>query len=260
MDRFGCFMQNQEIVFDKYLTRGSDYHWRQINKRLFFAFNSFVFARYHFFVNELKRSLFQKKMNIIDFGCGDGVQLYLIKKALHMEMELFGVDTCEESLRVAKEKTGGTFVKSTVSEVPYEESRFDVAISCDVIEHVLNPEKMIDEMRRVVVHGGIIIIGTPIKYTENPLDAMHVKEFFPMEFAQLFAPEKFEIIKHVQTHPLIYVLLYNLGIRFLKINILPFRYLFNFFTIVFHKNPFEKVSSFGHTLMAYQYIVLKVIK
>ena len=76
----------KEIEFQKYKTRGADYHWRQISKRDILKYNAFVHARYTIIVNHLKKIIdnyhksTEENIRILDMGCGDGVLLYLLSK------------------------------------------------------------------------------------------------------------------------------------------------------------------------------------
>jgi hypothetical protein len=43
---------------------------------------------------------------------------------------------------------------------------------------------MLREMWRVLAPAGILVLTTPIRYTEVPLDRMHVQEWFPGQLEQ----------------------------------------------------------------------------
>lgn len=83
--------------------------------------------------------------------------------------EIYGVDISSERIERAKEKSKDEpdrdnihFYKCDIDEgLPFNDSFFD-AISCiSVLEHVLNPPNVLDEIRRVLKLGGTFIVQVP---------------------------------------------------------------------------------------------------
>ncbi len=235
---------DKEIVFSKYKTQGPNYHYRQINKKNLKEFNAYVFARYALEIDLLRKIFNESKKDIyriLDIGCGDGVLIYLIvKKFRKKDIELFGIDSSEIAIEVAKEKIPlAEFKIANLYDLPFEENYFDIIISSDVIEHVSEANKMLSEIRRVGKKGSYILIGTPIKYTEKPLDRNHYHEFFPDEYKRVL-DDFFQGIKIIQSHSLTYALLYNKVSSIFKYNFLIYRAIINFIAIFLKKNPFLK--------------------
>jgi 2-polyprenyl-3-methyl-5-hydroxy-6-metoxy-1,4-benzoquinol methylase len=259
-------MEEKEKKFKKYNVRGADYHWRQINKRNLLRFNAYLFARYQIVVEEIKKILATeptklKTINLIDLGCGDGVQVHLINEFLKKEIphrNIFGIDVSDDALSIAQEKnTKGIFKNESVYATTFPDNFFDFTVSSDVIEHVQDPQKMVSEAVRITKKGGHIIIGTPIKFTEKPLDKMHVHEFFPHEFRKLFESDDVEITRAVQSHPFFYYVLYAKTFTWFGRKKHLFVPLINIFSSLTGKNPFLKSQSGPDEPMSYQYIILK---
>ena len=233
---------NKEIQFGKYEKRSADYHYQQINKGNLRKFNAFTEARYIKHINLLKKYLkilnFEKNelINVLDIGCGDGVLLYLLETQIKdYKFNIHGIDLSEKALEVAKNKIpDGNFVKTDIYNSTFQDNNFDLVISSDVIEHVNHPDKMLSEIKRVAKKDALIIIGTPIRYTEKPLDTMHVKEFFQQEFINLIS-EYFNFIELEESHKQILFLKYIKQSKLLKIRIN--RYLFNLMCVL-GANPF----------------------
>ncbi|MBV5220705.1 class I SAM-dependent methyltransferase [Staphylococcus hominis] len=110
---------------------------------------------------------------VLEAGCGDGAILFkLIEK---YKIEGHGIDISENAKSIATEymiKTGIKFkyVIGDVQKLPYPQNTFDTVISLGVIEHFLNPDKVMNEMYRVLKTNGHLILMTPNKYSFGILD------------------------------------------------------------------------------------------
>lgn len=250
----------KEIEFNKYKTRGADYHYRQINKKKIFDFNSFVYARYSIHVqmiaDHIEKNLNEKdKIKILDVGCGDAVLLYMLKKKIkNKKFKIFGVDLSKIALDVAREKVpDGEFIESDVYSYNLQDNFFDIVISSDVIEHVNHPERMLTEIKRVLKPAGFLVIGTPIRYTEKPLDTNHFQEFYQEEFVSLVS-EYFSETKIHESHNTFHTLLYTKPFKIFKWNFLLLRYFYNILNIVFGINFFSKKRNNKNQLFSYMFV------
>jgi ubiquinone biosynthesis O-methyltransferase len=110
----------------------------------------------------LKEAIEGKK--ILEVGCGNGdFSNYL---SLHYNANITGVDFSNESIKIANQKkdsfntTTSSFKVSNAENLLFENEEFDIVISCECLEHVPSPQKMIDELYRVVKKGGRVILTT----------------------------------------------------------------------------------------------------
>ena len=254
-----------EIKFGKYQTRGPDYHYKDIDSSNIATFNAYVFARYQIELElisiALKKYYNKNYVKILDIGCGDAVLFYLLnQKIKDYNLELYGVDSSDSALSVAREKNPKVFFKeSDVYSIPFEDNYFDMIISSDVIEHVVEAKKVLSEIKRVGKKKSIIIIGTPIRHTEIPRDKMHYYEFFPQEFKDLLN-DFFSDVKIIQSHKLRYLLLYNQMLSIFGINKPVFRYLINILTVYFKRNPFLKIKRNDNEIYSYMFGIGKITK
>ncbi len=100
--------------------------------------------------------------SILDVGCGGG----LFAEALAREgCRVAGADPSEESVAVAREHAsaegmGNNYVVARGEDLPFGEASFDVVVCCDVLEHVDDPQRVIDECARVLRAGGLFLYDT----------------------------------------------------------------------------------------------------
>jgi ubiquinone/menaquinone biosynthesis C-methylase UbiE len=52
-------------------------------------------------------------------------------------------------------------IAADVQQIPFADESFDYVVSSEVIEHVIEPEKAIHEMCRVLKRGGYLALTTP---------------------------------------------------------------------------------------------------
>ncbi len=249
-----------EIQFEKYKKRGADYHYVQINKRNIKEYRPSVEARYIMHINLIALLLKQKEITkkqeiyILDVGCGDGALLYLLNKKLtNYTFKIHGVDLSEDALTVAKKKIPNAELKNTDAyNLLFPNNYFDIVISSDVIEHVNLPNKMLGDIQRVTKHDGEVIIGTPIRYTEKPLDNMHFQEFFQNDFLKLMSVF-FNNAKLFESHNLFHVLNYQQTFNFLGLKIGIKRYKYNILSIL-GNNLFLKKRKNKNDIFTYMFV------
>jgi ubiquinone/menaquinone biosynthesis C-methylase UbiE len=122
---------------------------------------------------------------VLDIACGAGYgSSYLAGCGAVM---VVGVDISESALTYACNhymRDNLHFLQGDAVRLPFEDSEFDVIVSFETIEHIVQFQEYVKEMKRVLTPRGIFICSTPhIKYTRHPV--YHVKEFSPEEFFSL---------------------------------------------------------------------------
>ena len=151
------------------------------------VFNAYQQARYDWI---LKMAGDVRGKKVLDVGCGGGSFVYLLAKAgadaTGVENEELGLEFARENLAsVGGENLHYAFVHGSANELPFKPESFDVVVSCEVIEHLEEPENMLSEVSRVLKKGGKFILTTPYRLTEIPQDPNHVKEYFPEELKKM---------------------------------------------------------------------------
>lgn len=98
---------------------------------------------------------------MIDLGCNDGGLTLLFKEKLSVK-EVYGVDINEEAvLKAGKRGVKAYRLDLSKDKLPFPDNFFDLVVSFEVIEHLINPDNMLREARRVLKRGGFLLISTP---------------------------------------------------------------------------------------------------
>ncbi|OIO35448.1 MAG: hypothetical protein AUJ74_06205 [Candidatus Omnitrophica bacterium CG1_02_44_16] len=180
-------------------------------------------------LKELSYQYRDKKL-FLDVGCGVGTRTIIFDE---FNRQICGVDRMDWRDKGIAGKIAFKELDFMRSDLPFESNLFDIAFSFDVIEHLCQPQKMLDEIHRVIKVGGIFIIGTPNRYRMlglilqllglrkfpyYPNDATvnsdpyaaHVREFTATELKKLLNQHGFKIRK---THKLFYGLTGGYGLH-----------------------------------------------
>ena len=105
--------------------------------------------------------------DVLDVGCSQGIASILLAREGH---RVVGIDREHEAIRAARERLDQEEaqvrerVEFRVGEgraVGFADGSFDAVLLGEVLEHQLDPGKLIDEARRVLRPGGRIVITTP---------------------------------------------------------------------------------------------------
>ena len=102
---------------------------------------------------------------LLDVGTGSGLQLRVIQR-IKPDLELFGLDVSEASIRVARANLEGIEVDLRVGSIedpPYEDDLFDVVTCNASMSYWQNPVSCFDQIYRILKPGGSAILFEPQK-------------------------------------------------------------------------------------------------
>ena len=139
-----------------------------------------------------------KLNNVLDFGCGSGFKLM---KYFH-DVETIGVDLSPTVLYLQKKYPKKKWHSTDTISISKIES--ELIICSDVIEHVANPQNLIEAFLQVP-NLKFLVISTPDrnlvpgKKFGPPQNPCHYREWSFEEFEKFIA-EKFDVIEHVHSN------------------------------------------------------------
>lgn len=101
---------------------------------------------------------------ILDIGCADGVFTRLILEKSKAE-RVVGVDVLKKSVDWAKKHWKKNrkleFRVANAHDLPFEKDSFDAVFALEVLEHVHEPENVLDEIKRVLKKDGYAVFLVP---------------------------------------------------------------------------------------------------
>jgi SAM-dependent methyltransferase len=98
---------------------------------------------------------------ILDIGCGDGTAAATAAPLLPGH-RLIGVDWSQDALRRARTRLPYA-VRGELTDggLPFRAESADAVLFSEVIEHLVDPDAALDEIRRVLRPGGHLMLSTP---------------------------------------------------------------------------------------------------
>lgn len=143
----------------------------------------------------------KRKQKVLDMGFGTGETMSYLQKILSSAF-ICGIDASIVAVRFAKSRGHKNALKGSATKLPYKTNTFDTTLALDVIEHIKDDQKVINEMFRVLKPGGEAIITVPAlpfiwskhdsgqghkrRYTRRRLVSLAKKAGFQIKFISYF--------------------------------------------------------------------------
>lgn len=141
-----------------------------------------AFARYVFASKQIRKDSF-----VLDLGCGTGYGSYYLSK----KNKVTAIDIDQETISYAKKHYGDSikFLRADISKEIQIDEKFDAICSFEVIEHLNDVNKYLDNIKKLLKPSGKLILSTPnskiFSPDGKPKSEYHVKEFDKKELERL---------------------------------------------------------------------------
>jgi SAM-dependent methyltransferase len=138
--------------------------------------------------------------SVLDAGCGTGYGTMMLASA--GARRVTGVDIAGAVIALARQSAAENVFYETadVAQLPHVDASFDVVVCFETIEHVHDPAAVLDELKRVLAPGGLLLISSPNRDRTIPgSNPHHVHEYTPDEFRDALQA-RFPRVRLVQQH------------------------------------------------------------
>ena len=104
----------------------------------------------------------QPPLRVADIGCGAGAQASLWEELGH---RVLGLDVNQALVEIARERAaasglGSEFWVGSATDLPWPDQSVDVCLLPELLEHVPEWERCLDEACRVLARGGVLFLST----------------------------------------------------------------------------------------------------
>ena len=137
----------------------------------------------------IKKNTKKKKLKILDFGSGSGVNLSMLSKYGHVSI----FETHKETQKYLKNLYKGTKFQVINS---LKTHKFDLILMADVLEHIKNDKKQIKLLFKKLKKNGKILLTVPAfksLFTHKDIILGHYRRYNIREIKEIF--KKFKVLK-----------------------------------------------------------------
>lgn len=153
------------------------------------------------------------QMKILDLGCNAGYFSDRIQKLTGAE--IYGIDISEDTIKYAKGKYPSVqFCTGDISKsLPYSNNQFNIILSFDVLEHIIDLDLLLHSIKRVLKNKGYLFFACPhenllfnmiwwfwTRTKGSVLKDVHVRHIGPNNYQGIFYPFGFKTIKIIKSH------------------------------------------------------------
>lgn len=128
---------------------------------------------------------------ILEIGCGQGFYTYILSKS--KKNKVVGIDLSKEDIKVAKKRYPRVnFKVMSAEDLNFKSEDFDIVYAIEVLEHVDDIEKTLDEIARVLKSGGKFIASIPFYRSEKWLVKLRPTYFKEIHHIRVFKEKELE--------------------------------------------------------------------
>ncbi|MCR8456023.1 MAG: methyltransferase domain-containing protein [Crenarchaeota archaeon] len=111
----------------------------------------------------------EPNIKILDLGCGHG---HILSYLRGNGRDAYGLDVNVDSLQ--HRNLRGYFVCGDAHNLPFRDSSLDVILAFELVEHLKEPEKALEEIRRTLKRNGILLLTSPTPKSKSANKPGHI--------------------------------------------------------------------------------------
>lgn len=173
------------------------------------------------FIHDLINKYVKKdsSLDMLDVGCGGGA----LMKELGVYGHVDGVDFSQTAVDFCKSRNIDSVQVSGIESLPFSSNKFDLVLALDVLEHIPDDKRGVDEVLRVLKPGGVFIAFVPAfmsLWGVTDIRSEHYRRYRLGQISDLFSSD-FTILKRTYFNTFLFVpiALTRILSRIFKINI-----------------------------------------
>jgi SAM-dependent methyltransferase len=138
----------------------------------------------------------REPLRILDAGCGTGALLDRLEG--QPGVEVFGLDFSGQALAYTRQRGHVHLVQGDLTRLPFPDGTFDVITALDVVEHIREDQRALQEVHRVLRPGGVLLISVPAfrcLWGPHDMALQHVRRYTARQLRTLMRRAGFRVSK-----------------------------------------------------------------
>jgi 2-polyprenyl-3-methyl-5-hydroxy-6-metoxy-1,4-benzoquinol methylase len=150
-------------------------------------------ARYHW------ASRLVRGKSVLDVACGTGYGSKMLLEA--GARQVVSVDLSRPALAFGAERYPGPgYLQADALDLPFKHGAFDVVISLETIEHLVDPMRFLQGVRAVLREDGQLVLSTPNRSMSDGSNPYHIHEMTLAELLEMLEKNGFQVIRLLGQH------------------------------------------------------------
>lgn len=188
------------LIWNRLLSNKVNHNWEKEDFLGYFQMSKYYQKLFSNILSHIEK--YKKDGNFLDIGCSVGTLLQIAKKK---GFQVYGVESSRWAADYCRKKLKRTVYSGEFEKVRLSQNYYDVVVINHVLEHMVNPLKTLNKIRRILKEKGILLIGVPniqsIMFTllrENwpgLQSGMHVWQFNKKTLTKLSQKAGFKVIR-----------------------------------------------------------------
>lgn len=164
-----------EYYSKKYYQESQGAYQSEYDSEEILFFNNKIEQKYSTIIKEFEKVNYSPlKLSLLDVGCGEGWALNFFKKqnwdVLGLDYSSFGCLKCNPDC-VNNLKVGDIY--ESLKDLQKNNYKYDVIWLTNVLEHVLNPIELLQELKNLISNHGILLIQVPNDFSKLQLHLLN---------------------------------------------------------------------------------------
>lgn len=157
---------------------------------------------FNYYFNKRIKHIFKYIKNpksILDIGCGYGLWLNFCKNKFK---DIYGIDLNQDAVSYAVKNYHLNVERLTLEQLDCAQKKFDVVTMCDVLEHIEDPDLVLQNIHNLMHKKSVLyiqvpdVVGLKIPYGYNWLLPHHLWQFNATTMIELLKKNNFQYLNH----------------------------------------------------------------